>query len=58
MPTVQHLCPPGVIKDLQAELVPQKVLAFGTHAGMLSAAADLDPASWVLQNSGHPDSQR
>lgn len=47
-----------MIRDLQAELVPQKVLAFGTHADMLSAAGDLDPASWVLHNSGHPDSQR
>ncbi len=50
-PAVQRLCAPGMLKGLQAELWPQRLLATGADTDMHSIALDI--ASWVVGSSQH-----
>ncbi|KAL0049677.1 hypothetical protein WJX82_007339 [Trebouxia sp. C0006] len=50
-PAVQRLCAPGMLKGLQAELWPQRLLATDADTDMHSIALDI--ASWVVGSSQH-----
>lgn len=53
-PAVQRSCAPGMLKGLQAELWPQRLLA--TDTDMYSTGSDM--ASWVLCSSQHVNTAR
>lgn len=57
-PAVQGLCAPGMLKGLQAELWPQKLLATDADTNAHSIAADMDAASWVICSSQHVNTAR
>ena len=57
-PAVQQLCAPGMLKGLQAELWPQRLLATDADTDMHSIASDTDAASWVVCSSQHVNTAR
>ncbi len=57
-PAVQQLCAPGMLKGLQAELWPQRLLATDADTDMHSIASDIDAASWVVCSSQHVNTAR
>ncbi len=57
-PAVQHFCTPGMLKGLQAELWPQKLLVTDAITDMHNIAADIDAASWVVCSSQHVNTAR
>lgn len=57
-PAVQRLCAPGMLKGLQAELWPQRLLATDADTDMHSIASDIDAASWVVCSSQHVNTAR